>query len=109
MPEKSLDIWYALWNALPDPVKGALVGTVVALIRVMYDDREPRLLRRLLESTLCGAIAFAVASGAEALGLHGGYSTFAGGAVGLLGADQVRAWAQIWGRKRIEQSTGGPQ
>lgn len=109
MPEKNPALWVALWDALPDPVRGALLGTVVAFLRVMYDDREPRLLRRLLESTLCGAIAFAVASAAEAMGLHGGYSTFAGGAVGLLGADQVRAWAQRWGQKRIDQSAGGSQ
>lgn len=101
MPEKYLGLWGAIWDSLPDPIRAAIVGTFVALVRVMYDGREPSLVRRLLECTLCGAIALCVASLAEALGIAGDYSTFAGGAIGLLGADTVRAWATRIGERRV--------
>lgn len=94
----------ALFDLLPEPVKGALLGTVVAGLRVMYDDREPRILRRVLESLLCGAIALGVASGVEALGLAKGIGTFVGGAVGLIGADQVRSLAQLYAARRLGQT-----
>lgn len=45
MPEKDLTLWpalwAALWAALPDPIRAAVVGALVALIRVMYDGSEP--------------------------------------------------------------------
>lgn len=103
MPDKDPILIAALWGALPDPVRAAIVGACVALVRVMYDDREPSIVRRLLECTLCGLIALCVASLVQALGIDGGYSTFLGGSVGLLGADQVRAWGRQVAQKRIDQ------
>lgn len=95
-----------MWESMPDPVRAAIVGTLVALLRVMYDDKEPSIVRRLLECTLCGAIALCVASGAQALGLQGDYSTFAGGAIGLIGADTVRAWARRLAERRVKDMEG---
>lgn len=110
MPEKDPSLWItvlaALWNALPEPIKAAIIATLVALVRVMYDDREPRTLRRLLEAALCGAIALCIASLSEAIGLPSGYATFAGGAVGLLGAEQVREWARRIAQRRVEGMEG---
>lgn len=102
MPDKYIGLWAAMWDALPDPIRAAIVGAAVALVRVMYDDREPSIVRRLLECTLCGAIALCVASLAEAMGIEGDYSTFAGGAIGLLGADTVRAWATRIAERRVK-------
>ncbi len=103
MPDRIPDVL----GALPGPVRAAIVGALIALIRVMYDAREPRLMRRLLESALCGAIALCVASAAETLGLEAGYSTFFGGAIGLLGADQVRVWARLLVQRRIDREGEG--
>ncbi len=102
MPDKIPD----LLGSLPGPARAAIVGALIALIRVMYDAREPRLMRRLLESALCGAIALCVASAAEDFGLSPGYSTFFGGAIGLLGADQVRVWARYLVQRRIDKTEG---
>ena len=99
MPAKDPNNFYILWDALPASIRAAIVGFAVAFLRVMYDGREPSLVRRLLESLLCGAISLCVASLAQASGVSGDYSTFVGGAVGLLGADQVRTWA----RKRVKE------
>lgn len=100
--ERDPFLWAAIWSVIPDPVRAAIVGALVALIRVMYDDSEPSIVRRLLECTLCGAIALCVASGAQALGLQGDYSTFAGGAIGLIGADTVRGWAKRVAEARVK-------
>lgn len=106
MPEKNISTWFAVWDSLPEPMRAALVATAVAMVRVMYDDREPRIVRRVLESVLCGAIALGVAELAEAVGLPSGYATFAGGAIGLLGADQVREWAKRVAQKRVDDVAG---
>lgn len=106
MPDKDPTLWMLMWDSLPGPVRAAAVGACVALVRVMYDDREPSIVRRLLECTLCGLIALCVASLVQALGIDGGYSTFLGGSVGLLGADQVRTWGRQVAQKRIDQLRG---
>lgn len=103
MPEKDTATWFAVISAVPDTIQAALVGAAVAFLRVMYDDREPSFIRRLFECALCGAIAMCIASLAEATGMSGNYSTFIGGSVGLLGADQVRAWARKLAQKRVDK------
>lgn len=101
MPEKDPFSWIVAWELLPGTVKSALLATIVAFLRVMYDGKEPRMTRRLLESVLCGAIALCVASLLAAAGINADYSTFAGGSIGLLGADQVRAWARQIAQKHV--------
>lgn len=82
----------------PEPFRAAFLAAAVALIRILYDGKEPRWARRMLEATLCGAIALAIAHLVESLGMSSGWATFLGAAVGLFGADQVREW----GRKLAE-------
>ena len=99
MPDKDLA---GLWAILPEPIRAAIIGALVAFLRVMYDGGEsskwPRL---LLECALCGAISLSVASLVSALGVVGEFDAAIGGAVGLLGVDQVRAWARRVGERRI--------
>jgi len=106
MPEKDPLTWAAIWHTLPATVQAAIIGVCVAMLRVMYDDREPSMIRRLLECLLCGAIALCVASLAEAGGVSGQYATFIGGAVGLLGADQMRIWARAIAQRRVDDAQG---
>lgn len=98
MPEKDIA---GLWAILPEPVRAALIGALVAFLRVMYDNREPSILRRLLECALCGSIALCVAYLARAFGVGGDLSTFAGGAIGLVGADTVREWGRRIAERRV--------
>lgn len=102
MPEKDPTAW-AYLMALPEPIKACIAGFGVAFLRVFYDDKEPRMVRRLLESFLCGAIALSIATLAESIGIPTGVSTFAGGAVGLIGADQVREWARRVAASKVER------
>lgn len=105
MPDKHLPTLLAIWDALPEPIRAAAVAWVVALLRVFYDGREPRIVRRVLEATLCGAVTYGVSFGAEAIGLAQGASIFIGGMLGLFGADWVRTQAQKLADRRIDEAT----
>lgn len=102
MPQRYLDLWHALSASIPEPVRAAAMAFLVALLRVAYDNNEPRGRRRLLEAFLCGTLAYFIASGMEHFGVPASLSTFVGGAVGMLGADKVREL----GRKYTAQKTG---
>lgn len=94
MPHHVVTALHQLLDSLPEPIRAALLGALVALLRIIYDGREPRWVRRVLEAALCGAIALAVAHLCHALGLGDGWGTFLGASVGLFGADQVREWGR---------------
>lgn len=103
MPEKDPNNWMGLWMSLPEPIRATLLSMCIAALRIMYDGREPRVVRRVLESLLCGAITFGASSGLQALGTDGGWGVFVGGAVGLLGADKVRELGRRYANKRADQ------
>lgn len=93
------------WEAIPVPIRAALLAAIVALLRIYYDNNEPRTLRRLIEAVLCGAIAFGLAEGLVAASVPTGMSTFAGGFVGLLGADKAREVARRYMQRKLEKES----
>ncbi len=88
-------------HGLPEPIRAALLAAVVAMLRILYDGREPRWVRRVLEAALCGAIALGIAHLIEAVGMSQGWATFLGASVGLFGADQVREWGRRIADRRM--------
>jgi lambda family phage holin len=90
-----------LIELLPEPFRAFMLAALVAFVRVMYDGKDPSLMHRVLESVLCGLIALSIAYMDEALGMSGNWTTFIGGAVGLFGADQVRAWGRKFAEKKM--------
>lgn len=104
MPDKTPHIWLAIWEAVPEVMRSAIIGTSLALLRTMYDDKEPRMVRRILESLICGVIAYTVSVGMHAVGWREpGLATFAGGMIGLLGADWVRTKARAFANSKIKK------
>lgn len=103
MPFRDPAAWQQLFDSLPEPVRAAILSVLVAWLRIMYDDREPRMLRRALEAALCGAITLGIGSGAEALGAGAGMAMFIGGTIGLYGADAVREVGKRYLRRRLDQ------
>ncbi|CAI10242.1 putative protein of the phage holin family (Lysis protein S) [Aromatoleum aromaticum EbN1] len=101
MPEKYLGLWGVLWDSLPEPMRAGVVGAVVAFLRVMYDNDEPSIGKRLLECALSGSIALGITSLCKAFGVAGEIGVAVGSAVGLLGVDTVRAWAKRIGEQRV--------
>lgn len=90
-------------ESLPEPIRAAALAAFVAMLRILYDGREPRWVRRFLEAMLCGTIALGVAHLVEALGMTQGWATFLGASIGLYGADQVRTWGRAVAEKRISK------
>ena len=99
--QDTTDAIMKLINMLPEPFRASALAAMVAFVRVMYDGKEPSLMRRVLESVLCGLIALSIAYMVEALGMSGNWATFIGGAVGLFGADQVRSWGRKFAEKKM--------
>lgn len=99
--QDTIDAIMKLIELLPEPFRAYALAAMVAFVRVMYDGKEPRLMRRVLESVLCGLIALSIAYMIEALGMSGNWATFIGGCVGLFGADQVRSWGRKFAEKKM--------
>lgn len=100
-PNNWFSAWFAGWNAMPEPVRAAVLAALVAFFRVIYDRKESAWIRRLLESVVCGLIGLVVGHLTLALGLSEGWGMFLGGMVGLYGADQVRAWGRTFTDRKI--------
>lgn len=100
MPDKDPSNMFALWASLPEPIRAAIMSMCIAVLRIIYDGREPKIVRRILEALLCGAITFGASSGLQAFGSAPGWGVFVGGAVGLLGADKVRELGRRYANKR---------
>ena len=98
MPEKNFMEYVTM---IPEPIRAALLAALVSILRILYDGKEPRWARRVLEAALCGAIALGIAHLVEALGMSSGWATFLGGAIGLFGADQVREWGRRLAESRV--------
>jgi lambda family phage holin len=60
----------------------------------VYDRKEARWQRILLESLLCGALAYGFSSGLTFFNFDKGLSIFCGAAIGFFGVEFVRNRAQ---------------
>lgn len=92
MPENLAKV--ADWLAtLPGPVQAFIAASIIAPLRIMYDGQETRRERVLLESVLCGCIAYGVASGAEYFSVPHGVGVFIGSSIGFAGVVKFRELA----------------
>lgn len=76
---------------------------LLSWLRIQYDGKEPRPLRRLIEALLGSAITVAVGLTAESFGMSSGWSFAAAGMVGVVGVDFVRDSARKWAAKKVDQ------
>lgn len=93
-PEKDPTFWVIVFAALKDHGFAGLLAFALSYLRILYDDKEPRWDRQLLEAALGGVLVFLVGVGAEKAGMGGGLSYAVAGAVGVLGVEQVRQLAR---------------
>lgn len=77
---------------IPTESRAAVFSVFVAWLRINYDSKEPRILRRFLEAMLCGTMTYMVTSSLMFLGLPEGTGWFVGGMIGMLGADFIRVY-----------------
>lgn len=105
MPEKDPTLWAALWVGLTtSPTwQGAIMASIIATLRILYDGKETRWTRILLESLICGCLSLAASSGIEWLGWPSSMAVALGGAIGFLGVTAIRDWLVKWAGKKADQ------
>lgn len=103
MPEKSPDLWAALfaWLAMHQPqIYAGLTAVATAFVRVVYGGGGHR--QMLLEGALCGLIAVSLVPLLEYLSMPANLATFAGCMVGFMGTEKLRDWAGRFGDRKSE-------
>ena len=96
--------WRDPSNWLHAELLAPLLSFVLALFRTVYDDKEPRWVRRLTESAMCGMITLSTGYVIDAMGWAGEWKYAAAGAIGFLGADYIRSVAKKLIAKKVKQS-----
>lgn len=82
--------WVNTANTLP-PVWGAVVlAMAMSVLRVIYDEKETKPIRIIIESLMCGALTLTAGYGVMAMELSLYWAIFAGGMVGFFGVEVVR-------------------
>ena len=100
MPAHDPNLWGIILAAINQHGFAAGLAFVIAYLRILYDDKEPRTVRRLLEAALGGTIVFIVGMTGDHFGLHAGWTYATAGAIGVLGVDWVRTKARAWADKK---------
>lgn len=105
MPEKDPSLWAALWDAVAQSAayQGALMASIIAFLRILYDGKETRWTRIGLESLICGALSLAASSALGFFGAPESLSIAVGGAIGFLGVTTIREFLVRWAGKRADQ------
>lgn len=103
MPNKDPNFWSALFAVFEDYGFVMCITFVLSYLRISYDDKEPRLMRRLLEATIGSLIALIVGMTCTEFGFSNGWTYAAAGWIGTFGVDQMRSWARKWADKRIDK------
>lgn len=86
---------------IPTAVQASALAFGLAIIRIAKDRRETRLMRKLLEATICAGLAYTFFYAIRALGLNEDWAVFCGGFVGFMGSDFVRSIARLYTHKKL--------
>lgn len=86
MPWRNPDFW--------EPLLGPILAGVLAVLRVLYDGQETKVVRIGLEAVICGLLTLAASKGISALELSPDWSVVVGGCIGLMGTEFIRYTAR---------------
>ncbi len=90
MPDKP-DTWAKVWLALSEPLwQGVIMAVVISFLRVLYDAKETKPWRVILEALICGALSLVASSVIEWMEWLPSLSVAAGGTIGFLGVTAIR-------------------
>lgn len=92
MPEKDPSFWQSVYLSITTSAiwQGSILATIIAALRVLYDDQDTKIIRVILEALLCGALALCVSSIVEMLSLPPSATVTIGGAIGFIGVTTLR-------------------
>ena len=84
-------------------IMAPLLSFVLAFFRTIYQDQEPRWLRRFLESALCGLITLSAGFAINAIGVHGDWKYAVAGGIGFLGTEYIRGIAKRFIDRKVDK------
>lgn len=104
MPEKDPVLWASLlaWlGAIAPQIFAPALSITIAVLRVIYGGGGRR--QMLIEGLLCGLVTVSLVPLLEWFGLPPNMATFAGGAVGFVGVEKLRAFADRLIDRKLDQ------
>lgn len=102
MPEKDLSFWSVVILAMRDHGLAVALAFALSYVRILYDAKEPRPVRQIIEALLGAIITLVVGISCKKFGLSSGWSFFAAGFVGILGVEQVRQMGRKWAERKAD-------
>jgi lambda family phage holin len=102
MPEKDPGLWTLIFS-VPPAIQGAVMAAVIALLRIVYDRKERKPIRILLEALICGALSLSATSMIDVFGWPPTVSVMIGGTIGFIGVEQMREFALRWIGNRADR------
>lgn len=103
MPEKDIGLWATIISALREHGLAMMLTFFLSYIRIhLYGDKKSPL-AKLLEALFGALLIMLVGLAVNSLGANLAWTLFAGGLIGLLGVDQVRALAGKWAERKVSQ------
>lgn len=79
------------------------MAAVIALLRIVYDRKERKPIRILLEALICGALSLSATSMIDVFGWPPTVSVMIGGTIGFIGVEQMREFALRWIGNRADR------
>lgn len=95
--------WKDPHNWLHAEIMAPILSFVLAFLRTIYQDQEPRWVRRFLESAICGLITLSSGFAIDAMGVHGDWKYAVAGGIGFLGTEYIRIVAVKFINKNVDK------
>lgn len=104
MPNKDPSFLQILYITMTESatVHGAIMASIIAMLRVLYDDKNTKPTRVMLEALICGALSLCITSLIEIFSLPDSASITIGGAIGFIGVTALRNFILKTINKRID-------
>lgn len=105
MPNKDPSFLQLLYMAIVDSstVQGAIMASLISILRILYDEKNTKPARIILESLICGALSLCITSIIEIFKLPPSASITLGGAIGFIGVTALRNFILKTINKRLDK------
>ena len=101
MPEKDPQNWYALWNSMPDTVRAAILGLLLAIIMALKTDGRT-LSERLTDVAATPVLVVISGYSLQAMGFSESLVFVLAGVFAGYGIGPVKAVLKRWLEKKVD-------
>lgn len=101
-PSKDPGLMLQLWESLPEPVKAAILGTILSIVMAFKNDQRT-IREKITDVCAMAVIVFLGGMAIELLGLSAGWTYVLSGALGGFGIGPVKAFLKSWAERKTQQ------